>query len=271
MHDQRHLAAPVAEEDRGLARRVGSPHHDDGLPGAGARFDLGGGVLHAHALETAPARQWQGAVRRTGGYDHSPGMDQPPPIDLNRKGPGAATNGPGRARGGHVRPELLCLDEGLSGEVGARDSGREPHLVLDPRAGRCLPPDADTVEEQRVQSFGRGTDSGSQARRSRPDHDEIAHAPRRVRVVQAQVGGQRPGRGSGKDAVGVITTGTSALAAPTAAASAWPAASSTSIQVCGTCWRASQLRRLSEELDQRLPMTWMLRAPLAPEAGRGGP
>ena len=47
-----------------------------------------------------------------------------------------------------------------------------------------------------------------------PDHDEIAHAPRRVRVVQAQVGGQRPGRGSGKDAVGVITTGTSALGGP---------------------------------------------------------
>ena len=119
------------------------PTTTTGRPGALAGLDLGGRVVHALALEVVEAVDVESPVARAGGDDHgAPGDlgavgqadDEVPGLLPQRRWP----------RTGLVRcgAELLRLHERPLGEVAAGDAGREPEVVLDPRAGAGLSADA---------------------------------------------------------------------------------------------------------------------------------
>jgi hypothetical protein len=55
-HDEANHRGAPSEERRRLPGRISAPDEDDGLTDAQARFDEGGGVVHARALEAFGAR-----------------------------------------------------------------------------------------------------------------------------------------------------------------------------------------------------------------------
>ena len=63
------------------------------------------------------------------------------------------------ARTGEVGAELLRLYDRSLGEVAARDTGREPEVVLDTRAGPCLASDGGQFDDQGSQSLRGAIDS----------------------------------------------------------------------------------------------------------------
>src|SRR5271157_3641926 len=109
----------------------------------------------------------------------------------------------GSAWTGEVGAELLGLDDGPLSEVAAGDAGREPEVVLDARACRCLATDSSQFNDQGSQSLRGAIDSRCQTGRPSTDDDEVETAlgkavdgqaevlrkPSRCRVAQERTGG----------------------------------------------------------------------------------
>ena len=60
----------------------------------------------------------------------------------------------------HLGAELLRLREGASGELLAGDAGRKAEIVLDPRAGSCLPARRIRLDHQHIEALGRAVHRG---------------------------------------------------------------------------------------------------------------
>jgi hypothetical protein len=80
-------------------------------------------------------------------------------------------------------------------------------------------------------------------------------------MVRPRCSEMMPGVAWRKMAVGVITTGRSAATTSAARASDWPAGSSKSSQVCGSCCRAAQVRSECVADERGLPTISSVRAP----------
>jgi hypothetical protein len=109
--------------------------------------------------------------------------------------PGLLPQPSGGARAGEVGAELLRLHDRPLGQLAARDPGREPEVVLDPRAGSCLAADRDHLDTQGPKPLGGAVDRGGQAGRAPTDDHEVEAPPGDAAESQAEVFGQRS-RGS---------------------------------------------------------------------------
>ncbi len=76
-------------------------------------------------------------------------------------------------RDGDLDAEFQRLIEGASGQRHARDAGREPEIVLDPRRRACLSAKGALIEHEHRQALGRGIDRGGKPRRSRANHGDV--------------------------------------------------------------------------------------------------
>ena len=87
-------------------------------------------------------------------------------------------------------PKFLGLGVGESGQLPARDPGRKPEIVLDLRARTRLASWGTRLDDQRIESLGRGVDGRGKARRPGADDDDIAHVPLVDAIVEAETIGE---------------------------------------------------------------------------------
>ena len=99
-----------------------------------------------------------------------------------------------RARAGDDGAELLRLDRRPRRQVLPGDAGREPEVVLDPRAGAGLTADGDGVDRQRAQPLGRGVHRGRQPSRPGTDDDHVVATIRKCVDRHPELLGQLTGR-----------------------------------------------------------------------------
>jgi hypothetical protein len=163
----------LGEEDDGLPRRIAAPDHDGLLASAEPRLHLGGGVVDPGALEFAEPRHVEPAVLHAAGDQDAPGAEPGPvhqgddpvaPVEPQRAHP-AGHGDPG--------PEPLRLHQGVAGQLGPGDPGRESQVVLDPRAGAGLPAGRDRLGREHVESLGGRVDRGRQSGRPGAHHDDV--------------------------------------------------------------------------------------------------
>ena len=204
-HDDAHRRALLGEEHRGLAGRVPAADDDDRRPGAPARLELGGRVVHAGHLVALEAVDRELAVVRAGRRDERAAGDLRAVGQRGHDVPGDVVERGHRAGAGDHGPELLGLDRCPGGEVLAGDAGREAEVVLDARARRRLPADRDGVDRQRPQPLGRAVDRRGQPGRSGTDDDQVVAALGQRVGGHAQVEREVAGGGALEEARSVIT------------------------------------------------------------------
>jgi hypothetical protein len=122
----------LRQEDGGLAPRVPSTDHDDGVADAQSRFGDRGGVVHARPLEAVEAGNVEVAVAHPCGEQHGAAGDDGAVVEMYQV---AGLAGLERGRPRRYREagaELPGLEPGPFGQVGPGDAGREAEVVLDP-------------------------------------------------------------------------------------------------------------------------------------------
>jgi hypothetical protein len=94
-----------------------------------------------------------------------------------------------------IRARTSAPEQRVAHEFRAGYAQGEPEIVLDPRTRAGLATGGNALDDQHVETFGRRIHGGSEARRSRADHNQIVQLGRIDRHLQsstvAQLGNRR--------------------------------------------------------------------------------
>ena len=190
--------------------------HHPARPGGEVHDRLPGGVRRAHdhhvlALDGGGLGGRRAVVDARAGEGLHPGGLQPRVVHPRRDEDAVAADlraaverdhprrpvladGEHLAGGEHLRAQAQRLGRRAPREVGAADAGREPEVVLDPRALARLPARRVALHQERPQALGRSVDRRRQPGRPAAEDDEVVEGELRRRVEADPARRSRPGR-----------------------------------------------------------------------------
>src|SRR6266550_4001292 len=171
-----HPLRGLREEHGRLARGVCASDDSDLLIRAQLRLHRGGGVIHAGALEARQVLNRQAPVLDSTRDDDGTGEQRVAGslAALHAVRLRAAVEPGDLSRDEDLCAELLRLIVGASRQLLAGDAERETEIVLDARAGPCLPARRVSFDHHDVQALRRRVHSRAEAGGSRADDDEVA-------------------------------------------------------------------------------------------------
>src|SRR4051794_12569745 len=183
--DHDHSRGVPGHEQRGLTGRVPTAHDRHRVARADLRLHRCGCVEHTRALELVESLDRQSPIVSASRNEHRLGHHLLAASELEQ----VVAVGPVESYclGGHGDPraELLCLEGGALGELGAGDPRGEAEGVLDERRGAGLSTGGDGVESHRVEPLRGAVYGGREAGRAGADHDEVAGRLPRSRRAHA--------------------------------------------------------------------------------------
>src|SRR3954447_19258118 len=238
--------------DRRLAGGVAAAHDDHVLAPAALGVGRHRGVVHARTGEPLDVLGVQCPPPRAGGHDDRAGERVLPVVEVEADEPLRTARELDRAvKAREHRVEAPRLQRRLAGELGAGDAGREPDVVLDPRARPGLTARSPRLGDQRAQPLGAAVDGRREARRPAAQHDDVEALAVDLRA-QPQLAGDLRGRRIAQHGRVAHETGVSSRGICSQSSIAVLSSSvSTSYQRTGIRLRSSRSRTSNARRDPR--------------------
>ena len=170
-----HVPGVLGQVDHRLPRRIPAADHHDFLAPAEPRLHVGGRVVDARALELLEPRDVEPAVLDPAGDQHAARAE--PRAVVQGDDAVAAVDAERAHRAGHTeaRAEALRLKQRVPRELGARDPGGKPEIVLDPRARARLTARRERLGSEHFEPLRGGVHRRREPRGAGTDDHEIVH------------------------------------------------------------------------------------------------
>ena len=176
----------AGEEQRRLTGRVAAADDRDRVAAAELGLHQRGGVVHARALELLEPRDRQPAVLHAGRDQDRARPQLLAVVQPDRVVVGTLLERRRAGRDRELGAELLGLQDGAVGQLGAGDAGREAEIVLDARRRPGLAAGGERVQRERVESLRRAVHRRREAGGAGADDDQVADLVLRARERQPE-------------------------------------------------------------------------------------